>query len=286
MLNYILMDFKRLLRTRSFYLALLIAVFFLSMFALAGYYVTGFAEEFVPQAERMMNEQVLEMARGYMTFNLFFSFFFSLPGMRMLHALLSLFAAGFLSREHHSGYLKNLLSIRGMRARWMVSKLLVLLTASILYYALFGLACALVQVFYGNPVAVNFAQVLPFLGGQLLVDMALFSVIMLVVILFQTKAAAVLVAMMLSLNMQGLLYLLIDWVNVLPFKLARYGMMNLAAKAELPGGIVGLMGMAAGGSGIGMLSGGAEALLPVAAGVFLLFTALSAFFLYRADYKG
>lgn len=100
MLNFLKMDFKRFARTRSFYMALLTALIFLGLFSLAAYYVTGFAEEFAPQAEDMMNDQMLNMARKRMNFNFFFSFFFSLPGMRMLHALLSLFAAGFLSREH------------------------------------------------------------------------------------------------------------------------------------------------------------------------------------------
>lgn len=285
MLNYLKMDGKRLLRTRGFYAAMLLALFFLGMFALAGYFVTGFAEEFMPASESLMNDQMRSAARRYMSFNLFFSFFFSLPGMRMLHALLSLFAAGYLAREHQSGYLKNLFSLRSMRAKWLISKLLTLLLAAALYYLVFALGCALVQLLYGNPLQVNPGELLPFLGGQLLVDMALFSVIMLAVVLLQSKAAAVLTAMALSLNVQGLLYLLIDWVDLLPVKLSGWGMMNLAAQAELPGGIMSLIGTAGAGQAFG--SGGDPAmLLPVAGAVFALFTALSALCLYRVDYRG
>ena len=288
MTRYFLMDVKRLFRTRGFYIAMIVSIFFLSIFSLASYYVTGIAEEFVPGSERMFNEQIVSQARAQMTFNFFFSFFFTLPGMRMLHMLLSLFAAGYLSKEHQSGYLKNMMSLPGMRGKWMVSKTLTMLLATLIYYTVFGLACVMVLVFYGNPVVIKLSEVAPFMLGQVTVDMALYAVIMLVVMLYQSKAAAVVVALILSLNMQGLLYLLIDWVGILPIKLSRYGMMNLAAQAQMPGSMTSLMS-GAGMSRMTAISGGSanpELLLAVAGGLLIVFLLLSALALRRVDYKG
>lgn len=289
MMNYLRMDLKRLIKTRSFYMIMLVAIAFLAIFALASYYVTGIAEEFVPGSERMLNDNILATARSFMTFNFFFSFFFSVAGMRMLHMLLSLFAAGYLSKEHQSGYLKNLFCIKGMRTKWMISKTLSLLLATLAFYAVFALACVVVLLLYGNPVVIHLSEVGPFLLGQVMVDMALYAIIMLALMLFQSKAASVVIALILSLNMQALLYLLIDWVNVLPFRLSDYGLMNLAAKAEMPGSMAGIIseGFAEmGQAGAQSAAGSGEILLPVAISLFVFFTLLSALALRRVDYKG
>ena len=288
MIRYLSMDIRRLFRTRSFYTSMIVSVIFLSIFALAAYFVTGIAEDMMPGSGRLLNEQMMNRARTQMSFNFFFSFFFSLPGMRMLHMLLALFAAGFLSREHQSGYIKNLMSLPRMRSKWMLSKTLTMLLATLVFYAVFALACVLVLVFYKNPIVINLSEIGPFIAGQVLVDMALFAVIMLGVTVFQSKAASVVIALLLSLNMQGLFYLLIDWLNVLPLKLSGYGMMNLAARAEMPGSMSSLMS----GTGMEILSGVEAAsddpnlLLYVSGTIFLLCFILSALSLHRVDYKG
>lgn len=71
MRRYFLMDMRRLFRTRGFYIAIIVSLFFLSIFALASYYVTGIAEEFMPGSERMLNPQLITQARAQMTFNFF-----------------------------------------------------------------------------------------------------------------------------------------------------------------------------------------------------------------------
>ena len=47
MINYLSMDLKRLFRSKSFYVSMLIIIIFLSIFAFASYYVEGMTEEFV-----------------------------------------------------------------------------------------------------------------------------------------------------------------------------------------------------------------------------------------------
>lgn len=159
------MDLRRLFRSKSFYVSMMIIIIFLSIFAFASYYVEGMAEEFVPAAGgRNMPPQVLDQVRKLITFNFFFSFFFSIPGMRMHHVLLALFAAGYISKEHHTGYLKNLLGIPHMRGKWMISKTLTLLFATLIYYLVFSLACAVALLLYGNPIVISLSEILPLSG--------------------------------------------------------------------------------------------------------------------------
>ncbi|NLC32767.1 MAG: ABC transporter permease subunit [Clostridiales bacterium] len=284
MIKYLSMDLRRLFRTKSFYVSMLIIIIFLSIFATASYYVEGMAEEMLPPGSHAVPSQVLDQVRKLITFNFFFSFFFSIPGMRMHHVLLALFAAGYLSKEHHTGYLKNLFCLPRMREKWMVSKSLTVFIAAIVYYMVFALACVVALMLYGNPMVIHLSEILPFIAGQVLVDMALFSLIMVMVMLLQSKAAAVITALILSLNIQSLLYLLIDWLNVLPFKLIRYGMMNLASKAQIPGSMSSLMNQ----SGMQFSQGapvGDNILYLVAGCVFALSLLLSWFLFRRVDYK-
>ena len=192
--------------------------------------------------------------------------------------LLAMFAAGFLSKEHHTGYLKNMLSIPRMREKWAVSKMITLLLASLLFYAVFLLACVITVMLFGNAVNLNWGQVAPFLGRQLLVDMALYALLMLVVAVIQTKTAAVISALMLSFNMQGLLYLLIDQIDFLPIKLSSYGMMNLASQLNLPGSLISAVSQ-------GDVDVAAR-LLPISLGWLAGALLLSWLALRRVDYKG
>jgi len=284
MMKYMAMDLRRLFRTKSFYVSIIIITVFLSIFATASYYVEGMAQELVPQGGRGMPSGVLESIRRAITFNFFFSFFFSLPGMRMHHVLLALFAAGYLSKEHHTGYLKNLLCLPRMREKWMVSKILTLLLATVVYYLVFTLACVVVLLLYGNPIVIKLSQVVPFILGQMLTDMALYAVIMAVVMILQSKAAAVITALVLSLNIQSLFYLLIDWLDILPFKLVTYGMMNLASRAEIPGSMSNLMSS----SGMRFPLGdpvSANMLYIVSGIVFVSFLLMSWLLFRQVDYK-
>ncbi|NLD33350.1 MAG: ABC transporter permease subunit [Clostridiales bacterium] len=277
--RYLSMDIRRMLRTRSLYISMLVSLIFLAFFSIASYFVTGIASDMMPGGHGPLPpSEMLVQARKMMNINYFLGFFFTLPGLRLLHMLLALFAAGFLSKEHHTGYLKNMLSIPRMREKWLVSKMVTLLLASLLFYAVFLLACMITVLLFGNAVEIAWGQVGPFMGMQLSVDMALFALIMLVVTVIQTKTAAVISALMLSFNMQGLLYLLLDQIGFLPFRLRDYGMMNLAGQLSLPGSLM------------SFLSEGepvtAARLLPLSLGWLAVALLLSWLALRRVDYKG
>ena len=279
MMQYLKMDIRRMLRTRGLYIGILVSLFFLGIFSVASYLVTGIASEIMPAGSGALPPtELLVQARKMMNVNYFLSFFFSMPGFRLLHMLLALFAAGFLSKEHQTGYLKNMFSIPRMREKWLVSKMITLLLASLLFYAVFLLACVITVMLFGNAVHINWSDIGPFLGTQLTVDMALFALIMLAVTVIQSRTAAVVSALMLSFNMQGLLYLLIDQIGFLPFKLRDYGMMNLAAQMSLPETLTSILTQ---GDPVT-----ASQVLPLSLGWFAVALVFSWIALRRVDYKG
>lgn len=278
MIRTLRMDFRRLFRTRSYYISILIALAFLAILGGAAYYVTGLAQQ-MAQTEvdlsTISNPTVLDMARQQMNIGFFASFFLSHNSL--LHLILVLFAAGYIAKDHQSGYLKNLFCIPQLRLKWLFSKLIVLLVASLLYYLVFLLGCALVVLLYGNTLSPDFADLARYFGLHLSVDMALFALICLITALLQTKTAAVILALVLSFNLQGILYLLIDSIGFLPVKLGSYGMMGLAGKLQLEGSIMSFVSKTGGTTTAQML--------PVSLTLFVLSLFAGIFAIHRVDYR-
>jgi ABC-type transport system involved in multi-copper enzyme maturation permease subunit len=280
MINMLHMDIRRLFKTRGYYITMLVSLILLAIFATAGYIVTGLGGSFGPQMENMSmgdaTPAMIAQARRMMDFNFFASFYLSHNSI--LHLLIALFAAGFISKDHQTGYFKNLLCIRSLRLKWLAGKLITMLLAAVIYYLVFLLGCALAVVLYGNPLTIDVSRVAAYFGLHLTVDMALFAVAALVVAALQTKTAAVIISLLLSFNIQAILYLLLDQLGLFPFKLQEWGMMSLASKLPLQGSFLSMMT-----SGDGTTAG---QLLPVSLGVFAVFSLLSLLTLYRVDYKG
>ncbi len=280
MINIIKMDVQRLFKTRGYYTTILVSLILLAIFATAGYIVTGLGGSFGPGARDipagLATPALIAQARRMMDFNFFASFYLSHNSI--LHLLIALFAAGFISRDHQTGYFKNLLCIRDLRLKWLVSKFVTMLLAAVIYYLVFLLGCAVAVLLYGNPLTINLGQVATYFGLHLTVDMALFAVAALVVAVLQTKTAAVIISLLLSFNIQAILYLLLDQLGLFPFKLQEWGMMSLASKLPLQGSFLSMM------SGGGGTTAGQ--MLPVSLGVFAVFALLSLLMLHRVDYRG
>lgn len=280
MTNYLLMDLRRLLRTRGFYVAMLLSLVLLAIFAGASYLVTGISEEMLPPEHAgdlpLNPDAMLRQARRMMNFSYFLSFYLS--SNSVMHLLITLMAAGFISKDHQTGYLKNLLCIRGMREKWLVSKLLVTGLGAIMIYAAYAAASALAVLLYGNPLQVAWGEAAGYLGLHLTVDLALFAVICLCVAIWQSRTVAVVVAMLLSFNLQAILYLLIDQFRLFSFNLREWGMMGQASRLRLSGSLTSFI-----------LEGeGTRAadLLPVSLGIALAATLACLMVLRTRDYKG
>lgn len=278
MKNMLLMDGSRLFRSRGFYVIILVSLVLLAIFATAAYFVTGFAQELMdrPLPTGLVDGNMLQQARRMMNISFFASFYLS--HNNLLHLLLALFAAGFIAKDHQSGYLKNLLGIRHMRQKWLLSKYLIMLLAAIIFYGVFLLGCLVVVLLYGNSPAFHWAALAQYMGLHLTVDLALLAIISLIVCLVQGRTAAVILALLVTLNVQTILYLLIDSLNLLPFKLREWGLMAQASRLGLEGGIISLMGQDA--------ATKPTQLLPVSLGLCLAGMLLSLWAIRRVDYKG
>lgn len=274
-------DLSRLYRSKGYYIIIILSLVLLAIFALAAYFVTGFAREMTGMdAGSFMNGDLLEQARRMMNLNFFASFYLSHNSI--LHLLIAVFAAGFISKDHQTGYLKNLMAVPGVRHKWVTSKLLVMGFAAALFYLIFLLGSAFTVVLFGNRVEVMAGELLRYFGLHLLVDMAIFALICLIVSLTQARTAALVLALLISLNIQSILYLLIDSLGILPFKLREWGMMGQASKLPLKGGIVSLMGGMDG--DVFKITQHME-LFYVALGLFVVATGLSLWFIRKVDYK-
>lgn len=283
MMGMLTADFSRLKRSRGFYIIIIISLALLAIFATAAYFVTGFAQE-MTQMEMtgpFMTEDLLQRARRAMNLNFFASFYLS--HNNVLHLLVALFAAGFISRDHQTGYLKNLMTVPGLRHKWLISKLLVTALAAAAFYLVFLAACVVTVLLYGNQPVIMAGELARYFGLHLLVDLAIFSLICLIVCLTQARAVAIVLALLVSFNMQSILYLLIDSLGILPFKLRAWGMMGQASRLPLQGGIVSMMGEM---REVGVALTKESHLLFVALGIFLFSTALSLWAIRRVDYKG
>jgi ABC-type transport system involved in multi-copper enzyme maturation permease subunit len=286
MIKYIAMDFRRLFKTRSFYIAMIIALLLLTIYSSAAYFFTGAGvikatEGKAPPAVT----QMLKQARQFLDFNHFASIMNT--GTGMLHLILAAFAAAFISKDHHSGYLKNLYGIRDLRFKWLVSKLAVMMTAAVIYYLVYLTGAAIVTLLYGNALSPNIGALAAYYGMHLSVDLALFGLIILTVTLVQTKTAAVIVALLLSFNLQAIIYLIIDQFGWLPFELTEYGMMGQASRLMIAGSgpVVGMMARRFQDMMASMATAPAT-LLPVSLGIAFAAIALSWLMLRKVDYRG
>lgn len=286
MKRYIAMDFRRLFKTRSFYIAMLIALLLLAIYSSAAYFFTGAG---IPKAAEgqapLAITQMLRQARLFLDFNHFASIMNT--GTSMLHLILAAFAAAFISKDHQSGYLKNLYGIRNLRGKWLASKLAVMMSAAVIYYLVYLLGAAIVTLLYGNALSPNIGALAAYYGMHLSVDLALFGLITLTVTLLQTKTAAVVVALLLSFNLQAILYLIIDQFGWLPFDLAEYGMMSQASRLMIAGGspVAGMMARRFQDM-LASMPVTPATLLPVSLGIAFFTIALSWLMLVKVDYRG
>lgn len=288
MIKYLRMDIKRLFKTRAFYVTILAAILVLALFATAGWFL---ADNFTRGEDMggLPMGSLIEQARKMFNVARFSSFFMGSPSLH--HLLLVVFAAGFISKDHQTGYLKNLFVLQGLREKWLVSKLITMLLAGVLYYLGIILAAAGATLLFGNAPQINVAQLGSFFGLHLTADLALFAILCLTVAFFQSKTSAVVVGMLLSFNIQNLIFLLLDQIGFLPFKLTDYGMMNLVGRLDITtfGGASPDMlssAMNSMGGGMGGNPTTAAKLLPVTLGWFAVATLLSWMTLRWRDYKG
>ncbi|MDD4081502.1 MAG: ABC transporter permease, partial [Eubacteriales bacterium] len=204
MINTLRMDFRRLFKTRSFYFTFLWALALMAIMATASWFLADNMAREAGGLAGLTGGQILSEARKLFNVSRFASFFMGAPSF--MHLILVVFAAGYISKDHQSGYFKNLLTLPGAREKWLAGKQLAMLVAGVLFYVVIILGSILVTVLFGNAPVIDVPQLAAFFGLHLTADLALFALLTLTTALLQTRTAAVMVAMVFAFNMQALLY--------------------------------------------------------------------------------
>ncbi len=248
MRNILHSDVRRLLRTRSLYVGMLVialtvaiataGVHFLTTQSVEG--LTRFAQNHRGGAGNEMQaglamaalispdsarEAMLELRRqtGVQTLAQV-----PIQQVGVAHLMLAIVITLFAAKDYHTGYLKNLLTLRGIKTKWLLSKIVMALLASVLL-SLATLVSAMVgAMVLGNAPTFDAGLMAGFFGMHLLVDLALAASVLLVLTLSQNKTAALVFGMLEAFNLQRAIYLLLDATGWLNFSLSDYAMMNLA----------------------------------------------------------
>lgn len=153
------------------------------------------------------------------------------------HLMVVIVLALFAAKDYATGYLKNLLSLRGMKTKWLASKVVIALVISVLFYLVTLAAAVTGSLALGNPAAFDAGLLAGYFGVHIAVDLALAASVLLVLTLSQNKTGALVFGMLEAFNLQRALFLLIDALDWLPFRLSDYAMMNQATLS--PGDPVG-----------------------------------------------
>ncbi len=255
MRNMLKADIRRLLRARSLYVGMLVIALVVAI-ATAGFHflttqsvegLTRFARNHAREDSGNMQaglamaalispesarQAMLELRRqtGVQTLSQV-----PIQQVGVAHLMLVIVVTLFAAKDYHTGYLKNLLTLKGIKTKWLLSKVVMALVVSILL-SLAALASAMVGAMtLGNPPTFDVGLMAGFFGVHIAVDLALAASVLLVLTLSQNKTAALMFGMLEAFNLQRAIYLLLDatgWIS--SFQLSDYAMMNLAA-AYAPG---------------------------------------------------
>lgn len=281
MFNYLQMDLRRLLRTKSFYFAFLAFIVVLGFFTGTMLFVLNHSPENFLQMIRSGNPEAAQFdpsmfpsgmikgavnsMRSLVSTEVFLAFLSEGGFSRILFVIVF---TTFIGRDYQTGYLKNLLSLKRTRIHWIVSRVIIGLVVAISLQAVMTLLSMASTAFINGKFSLNASNAIPYLGVQLSGQMAFASIAIVLITLTQNRTITLLVTLLLSFNIQSAVYLLIDLWGVLPFKMVEYGIINRISKYKMSQSLSHAWDAAS-----------------VALAAFLVFTMLSWLFTRKQDYK-
>lgn len=249
MLRILKMDLRRLFKTRAMYVSMAILMAIILITAGTVLYMTSrslrelanIAKSMMEEDPQGMNidaattyvqlmggeEQLKVMVRQTMDIMRLMQVPFA---PNMVHLMIAVIAALFASKDYTSGYLKNLLCVPRMKQKWLIGKAAAMLVAAVMVYLAVFLAALIGTTMLGNSITTTWGALFLFLGKEMLVSLALCAIVLFILTLTQNKTAALVLGMVISVNMQMIIFFLIDSLNFLPFKLREWGLMSQASR--------------------------------------------------------
>lgn len=246
MFNHLRMDLRRLTRTKSFYFSMLAIVVVLGFLTGTMLFVLNHSPENFLQMIRSGNPESVQFNPSMFPSGMLKSAAASMRSLVNTEVFLTILSEGgfirilfvivyvtFIGRDYQTGYLKNLLSLKRVRANWILSRVIIALVISIALNVVLTLLSMAATAFVNGKFAFNAANALPFLGVQTSGHLALAGIALVMTTLSQSRTAALLVTLLLSFNIQSAVYMLIDLWGILPFKIAEYGIINRIGRYKM-----------------------------------------------------
>lgn len=256
MTNTFKKDLKRMFKMKSFYATMIISLMLMGL-TLAGIVATG---EFMGE----MGASIKSFVTPNTLIDVSYVSGFALTMMSIFFAIIAVDDFG-------SGWYKNYIPQAGARTRFVVSKILIAIVYFVIQF-LVNLAAAVVgTVLVGGTLTLQegdtgvwstFLHYFPY-------TIAFMMIVLAVSVWRFNKTTSIVVAVLLSMNIQGLIFNLLEMSKLLPFKLSDYSLLTQMRK-----------------SSPFFQQGDTTTPLIIAAAFFLVFSAFSVWRMNKADIVG
>lgn len=160
----------------------------------------------------------------------------------LFFVLMPIVCVMYVSKDYTTGYLKNYLVIPDAKNKWLISKMLMLPVILIAFYIGIFIASAIGTLILKNSFPANYSDIFLYILKVSLPAIAFALLSLFLTVAFQSKTSSFIVTLLLSFNMQAIIYALIDSIDFLSFKLRDYAFIsltrNLCVTGEFPPNLV------------------------------------------------
>jgi len=256
MLNLFKYELKRAFSSKSTYVIMLVFILFTLIPFAANYYtikntddpsylramqtdsVEEFQEEYNNTTNNNLDKKELENLREE-TIKKNFSFeknAQNLTGGNLILIMLTIFMAIAATKEYSSGYIKNMMTIKGYRKMMPFAKIFIAVVYAILLTIISFVIYAAISMIFTGSLSIDWKQLLSFTGINLLSLTAISTMIVLIANLSGNVTTTVTTSLLLVQNILTPFLTMFDGLEVLPFKLTKLSLINKANNfsMELP----------------------------------------------------
>lgn len=234
MLNFLAFDLRKLFISKGFWTTIL---FMMIGCGIAGALMVYSANESYENFQNMMEEQAemeAEENEGAIQFSIetedpnaninasqynlaqtalretmrvgyFVTFLYS-----MLSVLFSIYIAIFLGNDFSSGFLKNMLAIKGAKWKWVTAKLGIAIVLMTILFAILTAGGAIVEYLVHDSLTVNWAFIGKIYGLSLILAMIITMVSVAILLITQSKVMTIIMNILMSLGVHASILGLID----------------------------------------------------------------------------
>ncbi|MDO5022272.1 MAG: ABC transporter permease subunit [Eubacteriales bacterium] len=251
-------DLRRLFRTRSLYVCLILMVSIIIITSISMNILTQkgdlfeitYAVEGLNQGTKSDMQKIRAEAdvlnnldspfmkgmrqklRSYISFEILFK----IPFVSSLFLMLApLVVVLYSSKDYATGYIKNYLILPQAKTKWLVSKMLILPVIMATFYLGAFISSAIGTLILKNPFPEDFSEIFAYIAK---ISLPIFSFTLFTLFLtvaLQNKTAALIISLPLSFNMQALAYILIDSAGFLPIKLRDWAFISKTKELSMSG---------------------------------------------------